>query len=309
MQIQILADTREQHGANPHLDSLIIANNEKHPVKITHSVVQMTTGDYVILLDGKIRVIFERKTWADLAASIKDNRLASQSERMSELARHGCEIVYIIEGTLGKSVGHIDGDKLHSKMLSLHISAKVLQTPNPIGTAKTIVKLARMYAKYPITGGSADNILENPMEILTTIPPQKDSQISLDMWCTIAGVSATTASVLESMTPILNTIGTDPGNTYTGLKINNRKLPAATITNIKTALTTKIGQAKMLACINRITLEASTAILARYEISDLRTLSMKFALADVPVGTRKLGASKADNLLRLMGNPYSKNTR
>lgn len=64
---------------------------------------QLPLGDIIIHTmgdDGNLveRVIIERKTPADLAASIRDGRYAEQSLRLSKCSTHNHNIVYLIEG-------------------------------------------------------------------------------------------------------------------------------------------------------------------------------------------------------------------
>ena len=58
-------------------------------------------GDIIILNDElEEKIIFERKSLYDLAASIKDGRYAEQSYRLNECSQHNHNIVYVIEGDL-----------------------------------------------------------------------------------------------------------------------------------------------------------------------------------------------------------------
>lgn len=61
---------------------------------------QLVLGDAVIEREGVEIVIVERKTVADLAASIKDGRYREQSARLQECAVPNHNIVYLIEGSL-----------------------------------------------------------------------------------------------------------------------------------------------------------------------------------------------------------------
>lgn len=62
-------------------------------------VKQLTLGDVNIIVDETVKAIIERKTVADLAASLKDGRWKEQKLRLlQEKQRSGALIVYIIEG-------------------------------------------------------------------------------------------------------------------------------------------------------------------------------------------------------------------
>ena len=70
-------------------------------------VRMLTLGDVVIEKDGAELMIFERKTGADLAASLCDGRYRDQSERLKDCGLPLNDIVYIIEGSLhGHGVPH-----------------------------------------------------------------------------------------------------------------------------------------------------------------------------------------------------------
>jgi ERCC4-type nuclease len=59
-------------------------------------------GDFIIADENEEKIIIERKTVADLLASIKDGRYEEQSYRLSGLKQHNHNIVYLIEGDVNK---------------------------------------------------------------------------------------------------------------------------------------------------------------------------------------------------------------
>lgn len=89
--MEVVIDTRERALS----DALNSAN-------VSHSVSQMPIGDASISSDGEIRVIVERKTWADLASSIRDGRYRDQQERISSVVSDPRRVVYIIEGDVDR---------------------------------------------------------------------------------------------------------------------------------------------------------------------------------------------------------------
>lgn len=89
--MEIIADDREKHVV-PHFDEY------KNEYNINYKVERMNVGDYAISYKNYIIVIIERKTWADLAASIRDGRKAN-IEKLKQLRETvGCQIAYLIEG-------------------------------------------------------------------------------------------------------------------------------------------------------------------------------------------------------------------
>ena len=126
---------------------------------------RLPLGD-VILHDSrqgqqKDIVIFERKTLADLAASIRDGRYKEQSFRLIETATatgfHTHNIVYIIEGDLARydeRHTQITKTALQSAMVSLmyYKGFSVVRTMNVGETADFILHFADKVAKESAVG-------------------------------------------------------------------------------------------------------------------------------------------------------------
>jgi ERCC4-type nuclease len=128
-------------------------------------------------------VIFERKTLADLAASIRDGRYKEQSFRLIETAAargfHTHHIIYIIEGDLARydeRHTQITKTALQSAMVSLmyYKGFSVIRTMNVGETADFILNFADKVAKE-----SADGM--KPAyhdEATTATPAQAYSEVS-----------------------------------------------------------------------------------------------------------------------------------
>ena len=68
---------------------------------ITLQSENLPLGDIIICEDnGSEKIILERKTLQDLAASIRDGRYKEQSFRLNECNLHNHNIMYLIEGNL-----------------------------------------------------------------------------------------------------------------------------------------------------------------------------------------------------------------
>jgi ERCC4-type nuclease len=80
-------------------------------------------GD-IIINDGiNDCIIIERKTFSDLAASIKDGRYEEQSYRLNGLQHHNHNIIYLIEGDINRFNSfkdRIDKQTLYSAMFSIN---------------------------------------------------------------------------------------------------------------------------------------------------------------------------------------------
>jgi len=113
----IVVDHRE-HRIYEKLESLHTLES-KPDIKIEKAVLPL--GDFIIRSDDGIdRILIERKTLADLVASIKDGRYEEQSHRLknaSGIPSHN--IIYLIEGFLS-SISVQDKKMVLSAMTSIH---------------------------------------------------------------------------------------------------------------------------------------------------------------------------------------------
>ena len=99
----------------------------KKKENITVTSENLLLGDIIICdASGNEKIIIERKTLSDLAASIRDGRYKEQSFRLNECSMHNHNIIYLIEGNLqnykpflfGKST--VDKYALMSSMVSIN---------------------------------------------------------------------------------------------------------------------------------------------------------------------------------------------
>lgn len=93
-------------------------------------------------------VIIERKTAADLLASIKDGRFREQRQRMLD---SGARVVYILEG-------QIADDRLVQgalENLAVRHGCGLVPTLNPEATVRTVVSMHAKLAAPPQAGGHA----------------------------------------------------------------------------------------------------------------------------------------------------------
>lgn len=98
----------------------------KHPHSNEINVVSenLPIGD-IIIADNNTeeKIIIERKTLSDLAASIKDGRYTEQSYRLDGISHHNHNIIYLIEGDMSKYnifKAHMDKETLYSAMFSIN---------------------------------------------------------------------------------------------------------------------------------------------------------------------------------------------
>jgi ERCC4-type nuclease len=201
--------------------SLAVATN--HEIKSE----RLPLGD-IILHDPrqgeqKDIVIFERKTLADLAASIRDGRYKEQSFRLIETAAasgfHKHNIVYIIEGDLARydeRHTQITKTALQSAMVSLmyYKGFSVARTMNVGETAEFILNFADKVAKesaagakpaYDVGSGGDDTTTTTPAaaQVYSEVSAKKEKRdyitrenIGEIMLAQVPGVSAKMASAI-----------------------------------------------------------------------------------------------------------------
>jgi ERCC4-type nuclease len=120
----IKIDTRERELIKK-CEDLLVAVPAFKDLKI--EVHQLPLGDIIICSNSNNsqndNILVERKTLSDLAASIKDGRYEEQSYRLNGLPLHNHNIIYLIEGDLGKFNSfkeRIDKQTIYSAMFSIN---------------------------------------------------------------------------------------------------------------------------------------------------------------------------------------------
>jgi ERCC4-type nuclease len=191
-------------------------------------------GDACIEKDGQDIVIIERKTVADLSASICDGRYQEQSFRLLESTLPPHRIVYVIEGSLD-SPQSITKKALSSAIMSLWFTKgfSVVQTANIDETVEFIEQLFEKTCKEP----------SETKEYVSTLKIKKKDKLTPEtvdilMLSQIPNISTVTAkAILHTYTTIFaltTALKENPDclTTFTyGEK--NRKLAKNVISNLK----------------------------------------------------------------------------
>lgn len=133
--MSIIADCRE--------DAVIGAIGDAVTVK------QLDIGDFIINdSTGAAYAIFERKTYADLVASLKDGRLKEQSYRLKNF---GCpRVVYIIEGRRSEEIAGMNIETIDTIIygLTLRDGYSIIYTQSSQHTAQMLLKVASKVEQY-----------------------------------------------------------------------------------------------------------------------------------------------------------------
>ena len=110
-------------------------------------------GDIILTSNNNCeRVIFERKSLYDLAASIKDGRYNEQSYRLNNYQHDNHNIIYIIEGDLERynaTKGRMDKKTLYSAIIALNYfkGFSLIRTKNINETCELVVNFANKLQK------------------------------------------------------------------------------------------------------------------------------------------------------------------
>ena len=151
---------------------LIVDNRERKVIDeltskgIPHSVSALDVGDYHITdNDDNLVAIWERKTYADLAASVKDKRYQEQKLRLK--AHESLYKGYIIEGSSPnptKKYQSLQPGAIESIKLGITCRDKLILF-NSTSITHTVVILQKMLKKFPEyvsdNKGSEQIIVEN----------------------------------------------------------------------------------------------------------------------------------------------------
>ena len=149
-------------------EQALIPSLETHyaTYNIPYFVEHMTIGDIAICYQNKILMIIERKTWTDLAASIKDGRVNNIEKLIGLQKETQCKIAYLLEGdAFPKSdtkYARIPFKNLRSHLDHLMIMQGVfmLYSKNIQGTICRINDLIKSYITSPLLNQLKENTKE-----------------------------------------------------------------------------------------------------------------------------------------------------
>lgn len=147
----------------------------------------LTVGDFAIKVDNEIKWVFERKTWKDLSASIKDGRLEEQKKKLLQL---NCQVYFIFEGAAfyerETMIAGIEFYKLDAARRKLMMEGiPHIQTKNKEGTVYFLLEFFKQYENFDEkkTGTSEEKIKEKI--------PVTDEELTEKIWLAISGVGKT----------------------------------------------------------------------------------------------------------------------
>ena len=243
--MQLLIDLREPKT----LINYIISLNETSNTKITIIQKNLDIGDYVFYdeINSKEILIIERKSLADLEASIKDGRYNEQSFRLNETSLHNHNIIYLLEGAIIKYNPKFK-NTLYSSLFSLNYykGFSVINVLNQTETGDILLAFASKLLKENKPGFYCDvsnNTENNNTNYISTLKTTKKSHITSEnifqlMLMQIPGISNASALALatefKNMENLLNALKSDNVDKLENIKLaSGRKLNKKIITSLR----------------------------------------------------------------------------
>jgi ERCC4-type nuclease len=264
--MKLYIDNREPKAI---IDSLEFINNSSKN-KITIEIKSLDLGDFVLYdeINEEAIIIIERKSLADLEASIKDGRYNEQSYRLSQntLANHN--IYYLIEGSIINYKNKSFKNTLYSSLFSLSYfkGFSVFNSLNAVESAELIYSFVNKFLRTKDKVGyySNNNSITNNEDLeknedlklenkedsyLANIKNSKKSNITREnidilMLMQVPGVSITSATTIMNTHKTINNLVNNLTKDETCLdslktENNNRKISKNIIASIKLYLLNK----------------------------------------------------------------------
>ena len=242
--MQLLIDLREPKT----LIDYIISLNETSNTKITIVQKNLDIGDYVFYdeLNAKEIIIIERKSLADLEASIKDGRYSEQSFRLNETSLHNHNIIYLLEGAIIKYNPKFRST-LYSSLFSLNYykGFSVINVLNQTETGDILLAFASKLLRENKPGFYCDvsNNENNNTNYINTLKTTKKSHINSEnifqlMLMQIPGISNVSALALsnefQNMENLLTALKSSNIDKLENIKLaSGRKLNKKIIASLK----------------------------------------------------------------------------
>ena len=278
------------------------------PVFVEH----MTVGDIAICYRDSVLIIIERKTWPDLAASMKDGRKANIEKLKALRDTTKCQIAYLIEGAAfpnpTKKFCRIPHKNLraHLDHLAFRDSVHMLYSKSDADTAARVFEVAKNYAtitpsmlgdgsKGKISSADGDRTPAQPSVLRPKHAPN-DALIISNMWCACQNITNNNVNVFLNHPYKLKDLllGAIPKKDiavmqYTSGVMIGEKRASNIVRSAKSAQT----HAKMLAEIPSVTITTAKKILEVVSMEELLTLENAEELLSNIQKTEKTKIGKA----------------
>lgn len=219
-------------------------------------VENLPLGDIILSNETSDFVMIERKTIADLVASIKDGRYEEQSYRLNGLPHHNHNIIYLIEGDISKYNmfrEKLDKMTIYSAIFSMNYfkGFSIMRSMNLDETATILCNMAykiektpteKQYGYYHKPEETEEPTVKEYCNVIKKIKKENitPENIGEIMLCQIPGVSSSTAlAILHEFKTLPNLIKSIQENETclsnictTDTKNKSRKISKTTIAKI-----------------------------------------------------------------------------
>ena len=267
---------------------------------------QINVGDFAIMRKKELLVIIERKTWRDLAATIRDaTRKANHQKLLDAREMSGCDIVYIVEGQAfpkynGK-IARMPCNCLYAFLdhIMLRDKCMVVQTYNTDATAERIVHMVDHYATIKskpykiveadeeparaevrdsaVVGGNSDDDTKSVMKILKQKKIISNDVIKKRIW-EILGINSNIEHILKIADFIADKYNAD--DIAQIKRPSGRAIGSARANNI--IMRNDISyHTKILSTIPRVSKKTATYLLNQYSLLDIINMDTE-ELSKVP---------------------------
>lgn len=324
--MELYVDDRERavitHIENVHVDD------------IKYKVKRMTVGDYAIIYRDYIMIIIERKTWADLASSLRDGRASNINKLLKTRETTGCQLVYLIEGNPCPRPSQlyarmpVKNLRAHLDHIAFRDGIHLVYTLNQAGTAQRLFELAKNLASIrPSMLKEIDDIIsekantdETKLETDETdetnlLTAKQESSVSVQeqlLQC-LPSVGSVVATVMAeagiTLLSLYNVIVPESLARYkypTGNSIGlskARRICGNRKHMIDTTIASKKVQVRILSAIPLIRKNTAEVILQTVSFSSIMDGAIDIeALKNIQRGKTKLGKKAASNIISSLLN-------
>jgi len=320
--MRLVIDDREQQ---------IIPFFNKSYKDIEIIVKRINIGDYAIYDGTKILFIIERKTWKDLASSIRDERKNNIDKLLLARKKTSCKILYLIEGKARynpmKKFCRISYKNLQSHLdhLMIRDDISIIYSINPEDTSNRLIEFIYNFIsldtkikklKKEINEEIDEEVKEevkeelNSVDILSHKFIKSDINIIYSIWRCIPGITDKTTDIFIKDYHISDII---LGNISKEV-IYNMKYPNGTIIGKRSEKIYNICKkppetfnifCNMLTCINGVTKKTAAIILTKYGITDIVLNKVDVNTLAILKKTEKmkLGLKVAENIIKFFVKP------
>ncbi len=283
---------------------------------VSHEVMRITSGDYMVVRDGVVLAIIERKSLSDFASSIRDGRSENIRKLIDFRAKTNCRIIFLIEGKLNPkqndTFSNFTYKSIESAIFHLIIrdNVCVLRTADALDTAQQLVRFVasmdtlKSTELEPLINGGIDNNTENKIaeESLLAMIKQKhvrtDQEICRDLWNCFRSISVESADSFINTWSIADIVlGRISREVISAHKMNTGR---AINKNAATSLmgVDKLTETRLLSHIPGISAKSANFILAKMPLVDLLAKTQAELQEINATEKKKINKTTAENIIK-----------